>query len=88
MEVLELIQNLCRLHACRQMQQWNCVMDYLQVHGHETTSTERQKFRFHFEILDISKIFVSYIVLILDSAAQLGTGGRKAGLPHQHMCIK
>lgn len=57
-------------------------MDHLQVCGHETISTERQKFRLHFEILDISKIFVSSIMPILDSAAQLGTGGRKAGLHH------
>lgn len=57
-------------------------MDYLQVCGHETISTERQNFRFHFEILDISKTFVPSIMPVLDSAAQLGAGGREAGLHH------
>ena len=63
------------------------MLDYLQAHGRETTSTERQTFRFHSEVLYVGKILVSYVVLIPGSAAQVGRGDRKAALHHQHMCI-
>lgn len=51
-------------------------MGYLRVHGREAISPERQTFRFQFEILDVSKMFVS------DRAAVPGWGqGGRQGRP-------
>lgn len=55
------------------MQRRDCTMGHLWVQGRESRSSGRQTFRFHFEILDVSLIFVSDLVLAPDSTAQLGT---------------
>lgn len=76
-EVFELILNLCRFHVCQQMQRWDCTTGYLWVCGRDTRSTEWQTFRFHFEILDTGKMFVSFTTLSPDSTAGMGKGAER-----------